>query len=86
MSQRREQKICALVVWMNIAFLVWYAKFNSNSVYVYIRVTFKIKDQDFHLMTKSLIHSKTMQKLCRFGALSRTENQCKCHKDRPQMK
>ena len=55
MSQRREQKICALVVWMNIAFLIWYA--NSNSVFVYIRVTFKIKDQD--KMAKISMHSKT---------------------------
>ena len=62
----------------------------ASSGSINIWVTFKIKDQVFHLMTKSSFNTflilrhfyyTTMQKLCRFGALSRPENQCKCHKD-----
>ena len=61
--------------------VVWSAK-----CHVHIRVTLKIKDQEFHSPHRiqhilGQFHYTTMQKLCNFKALYKPQIQYKCHKD-----
>ena len=60
-----------------------YLNLFRNSLVFEINSDFQESIIAFHSFILKHFLNTTLQKLCKFEAMSRPENQCKCHKDRP---